>query len=151
MDVKLNRGADVLILAMAFPPETLSGSKRPFRMAKYLPGCGYPTHVITACRESRTLGWPNVYIAPGTNPAASVVRASQLLEKLQRLLQNGPAGLLAEPAKMVKSFFFDLDGLVDSTFGRAPRRHWVSTFVLEGVHHGAEIGVIRDLYRLSGQ
>ena len=84
MNVKLSCGSDVLILAMAFPPETLSGSKRPFRMAKYLPGCGYPTHVITASRESHMLGWRNVHIAPASEPVSDVVRASHILEKLQR-------------------------------------------------------------------
>jgi glycosyltransferase involved in cell wall biosynthesis len=84
MEAKLCRAGEVLILATAFPPELLSGSKRPFRMAKYLPGCGYSTHVVTASHESCTLGWRNVHVAPVAKPAPDVVRASYILEKIQR-------------------------------------------------------------------
>lgn len=79
-------GGDILILAAAFPPDRFSGAKRPFRLSKYLPACGYPTHVVTACRESHTLGWPNVHIAPAVLPAADVVRTSRILETIQRRL-----------------------------------------------------------------
>ena len=40
-----------------------------------------------------------------------------------------------------------LDEEVENEFGRHTRRHWATLFLVEAVHHGAEIGVLRDLYR----
>ena len=76
----------LLILAAAFPPENLSGSKRPFRFAKYLPPLGYEVQVVTACKDSGELGWNNVRIADPARASVAVKRTSKWLQRLQRHL-----------------------------------------------------------------
>ncbi|HVE91435.1 MAG TPA: DinB family protein [Actinomycetota bacterium] len=43
-----------------------------------------------------------------------------------------------------------LDELIDNDFGRHSRRHWVTLMLVETVHHAAEVGVLRDLYKRRG-
>lgn len=77
----------VLILAVAFPPDNLSGAKRPFRFATYLPQHGYETQVITACRESGSLKWDHVHVAPAVEGySRKAAWSSWLLEQFQRRL-----------------------------------------------------------------
>lgn len=72
------------MLAYAFPPLNLSGSKRPFRFAKYLPTCGYGVEVISA--SGRLPAWDNVHPAPAETgaPPAAVERASRTIQFVQR-------------------------------------------------------------------
>jgi hypothetical protein len=59
-------------------------------------------------------------------------------------------GAVGEAARAIAaSTDAQLDEVADSPFGPAPRRQWISTYIVEGIHHVAEIGVVRDLYRLS--
>jgi glycosyltransferase involved in cell wall biosynthesis len=71
-----------LILAYNFPPENISGAKRPFRFAKYLPCHGYDVEVIST--SGGLPGWDNVHMAPAASERGNVLRASRTAEFVQR-------------------------------------------------------------------
>lgn len=60
---------------------------------------------------------------------------------------NLEAGIRRAAQAIGKASELRLDEEVDNEFGRHTRRHWVAIFLMESIHHAAEIGVLRDLYR----
>lgn len=72
----------LLMLAWAFPPLNVSGAKRPFRMAKYLPEFGVDVEVVTASGELP--GWSNVHTTPAGAADGGVMKSSRLLAFTQR-------------------------------------------------------------------
>jgi hypothetical protein len=71
----------VIMLAYYFPPDNISGARRPFRFAKYLPGAGYGVAVISAAPPLE--GWANVYTAPAADRPRAARIASAALSALQ--------------------------------------------------------------------
>lgn len=64
-------------------------------------------------------------------------------------IANLEAGILRAARAIARATESRLDEEVSNEFGRHSRRHWVAMFLMESIHHAAEIGVLRDLYRRS--
>jgi hypothetical protein len=65
----------------------------------------------------------------------------------QSAIANLEAGIRRAGVAIAKTTESRLDEEVENEFGRNTRRHWVGIFLMETIHHAAEIGVLRDLYR----
>ena len=72
----------LLMLANCFPPQNISGAKRPHRFAKYLPEFGYRTEIVSA--SGALPGWEHVHSTPHGQERRGVVLASRFLEFTQR-------------------------------------------------------------------
>ena len=80
--IPLHTGNQVILLAFAFPPENISGAKRPFRFAKYLPQHGYNVSVITASGNGE--GGSNIHTAPHVGDSSGVKHARTAAAFIQR-------------------------------------------------------------------
>ncbi len=77
----------VLIVAHAFPPQNLSGARRPYRFAKYLPQCGYEVRVLAAPAAGRPREEGLVRTAPSqTHTSKRTQLESRIVQLVQRHL-----------------------------------------------------------------
>ena len=79
---KRREAPTLLMFAWAFPPQNVSGAKRPFRMAKYLPEFGVNVEVVTA--GGQLPGWDNVHSTRVRTEERRTHQASRFLEFTQR-------------------------------------------------------------------
>lgn len=71
----------IIMLAYNFPPDNISGARRPYRFAKYLPACGYSVEVISAAPALEEC--ENVHTAPAADRPRTTRIASTALAALQ--------------------------------------------------------------------
>jgi glycosyltransferase involved in cell wall biosynthesis len=71
----------IIMLAYYFPPDNISGARRPFRFAKYLPAAGYAVNVISAAPALE--GCDNVHTAPAAHRRYATRMVSAALLALQ--------------------------------------------------------------------
>ena len=74
----------VLLLACAFPPESLSGAVRAYRFAKYLPNFGYSIEVIAGTCVDSLAGWQNVHRVPRSQRLSLRLRLETTLAQMLR-------------------------------------------------------------------
>jgi hypothetical protein len=76
----------VLIVTASFPPANFSGSKRPFRFAKYLPGNGWECDVVTQPAGGMFPSSMNVHVAVAPSASALTKAGSRAAQLVQRWL-----------------------------------------------------------------
>lgn len=76
---------------------------------------------------------------PWPDPVPDIVDAASAIANLE-------AGIRRAARAISGATDSRLDEQVENEFGRHSRRHWVAIFLMEAIHHAAEIGVLRDLY-----
>ena len=70
---------------------------------------------------------------------------------MKAAVANLTSGIRRAAVAISKATDARLDEQVENEFGRHTRRHWATLFLVEAVHHAAEIGVLRDLFARSEQ
>jgi len=93
------------------------------------------------CQELHDIAGSDICLGREAEPAPEIVDAASAVASLT-------AGIRRAARAIASTTDERLDEEVENEFGRHSRRHWVTLFLVEAVHHAAEIGVLRDLYRL---
>lgn len=96
------------------------------------------------CEELHGIATFDVCLGPEDPPWADVVPAISDAATAIGVLE---AGIRRAALAIAAASESRLDETVENEFGRHTRRHWVAIFLMEAIHHAAEIGVLRDLYR----
>lgn len=96
------------------------------------------------CEELHALASSHIFLGPEDPPwphvVPEIIDAESAVDNLTAAVRRvGRALALTTDAR--------LDEKVDNEFGRHSRRHWAALMLMEAIHHAAEIGVLRDLYR----